>query len=318
MAEPWDDFEAVAPLALAPPAATADRAQELDRRPLAGRGRRHHDVPRLADDRRRDAGASARRATGNPMSAARSPSRCGRPRGATSKPTCARRPRSRARRRASPTCAPIRKEESARLLEPWLGSGLSLDDLPIPRLIVVKLASGVLPDFAALRQALAAQVAGATLDDHRRWIDRMRTMAETAVAAGIARARPGAGRHRAVGHLRDARRHGDQPPDRRGAAFCRRDRRLHRRPVPAPFPAARPQGRRHRRRRGDLLVRRCWKRRTPGSPGPPAATRPRPCSAASRSASPAIWRSSPQIVLMAMVTALASRRTVNRTLETID
>jgi cell division protein FtsX len=26
----------------------------------------------------------------------------------------------------------------------------------------------------------------ASLDDHRRWIDRMRTMAETAVVAGIA------------------------------------------------------------------------------------------------------------------------------------
>ena len=78
------------------------------------------------------------------------------------------------------------KQESARLVEPWLGGGLSLDDLPIPRLIVVKLASGVLPDFEALRRALAAQVAGATLDDHRRWIDRMRTMAGTAVAAGVA------------------------------------------------------------------------------------------------------------------------------------
>jgi cell division transport system permease protein len=78
------------------------------------------------------------------------------------------------------------KEESARLVEPWLGAGLALDDLPIPRLIVVKLAAGARPDFAALRRALAAQVATAGLDDHRRWIDRMRTMAGTAVAAGIA------------------------------------------------------------------------------------------------------------------------------------
>src|SRR5579859_4245419 len=66
--------------------------------------------------------------------------------------------------RATPGIADVRaytKQESARLVEPWLGGGLSLDDLPIPRLIVVKLASGVLPDFAALRRALAAQVAGA-------------------------------------------------------------------------------------------------------------------------------------------------------------
>jgi len=78
------------------------------------------------------------------------------------------------------------KEEAARLVEPWLGSGLALDDLPIPRLIVIKLASGARPDLLTLRQKLATQVTSATLDDHRRWIDRMRTMAGTAVAAGIA------------------------------------------------------------------------------------------------------------------------------------
>src|SRR5579883_1992795 len=31
------------------------------------------------------------------------------------------------------------KEESQKLIEPWLGAGLRLDDLPIPRLVVVKL-----------------------------------------------------------------------------------------------------------------------------------------------------------------------------------
>src|SRR6202167_2101505 len=78
------------------------------------------------------------------------------------------------------------KEESAQLIEPWLGSGLTLGELPIPRMIVVKLVSGAAPDFAALRQSLAAQVPSASLDDHRGWIDRMRTMAETAVAGRIA------------------------------------------------------------------------------------------------------------------------------------
>ncbi len=78
------------------------------------------------------------------------------------------------------------KDESARLVEPWLGSGLALEDLPIPRLIVIKLAAGARPDFTALRQTLAAQVVTASLDDHRRWIDRMRNMAGTAVAGGIA------------------------------------------------------------------------------------------------------------------------------------
>jgi len=78
------------------------------------------------------------------------------------------------------------KEESAKLVEPWLGSGLALGDLPIPRMIVVKLVGGVTPDFTSLRQTLTAQVPSASLDDHRGWIDRMRAMAETAVAVGVA------------------------------------------------------------------------------------------------------------------------------------
>jgi cell division transport system permease protein len=80
---------------------------------------------------------------------------------------------------------PYTKEESAKLLEPWLGSGLSLDQLPVPRLIVVKVSSGATPDTSQLRKLLAEQAPGATFDDHRGWIDRMRTMASTAIAAGV-------------------------------------------------------------------------------------------------------------------------------------
>jgi cell division transport system permease protein len=91
--------------------------------------------------------------------------------------------------RAAPGIADVRaysKEESEKLVEPWLGAGLHLDDLPIPRLIVIKLAPGVTPNFAALRQALANQVPTASLDDHRGWMERMRTMAGTAVICGLA------------------------------------------------------------------------------------------------------------------------------------
>jgi cell division transport system permease protein len=89
--------------------------------------------------------------------------------------------------RSFPGIAEVRaysREESARLLEPWLGANLSLDELPVPRLIVVRLAAGATPDLAQLRRLLAERVAGASLDDHRAWIDRMRAMASTAVAAG--------------------------------------------------------------------------------------------------------------------------------------
>ncbi|MGH6663941.1 MAG: cell division protein FtsX [Pseudolabrys sp.] len=90
--------------------------------------------------------------------------------------------------RAFPGIGDVRaysKEESSKLLEPWLGSGLKLDELPVPRLIVVKMAAGAAPDLSQLRRILVEQVPGATLDDHRGWIDRMRAMARTAVAAGI-------------------------------------------------------------------------------------------------------------------------------------
>jgi cell division transport system permease protein len=90
--------------------------------------------------------------------------------------------------RAIPGIADVRvysKEESLRLLEPWLGSGLKADDLPVPRLVVVRVAPGAAPNFEQLRRTLAAEVPVATLDDHRGFIDRMRAMASTAVIGGI-------------------------------------------------------------------------------------------------------------------------------------
>ena len=73
----------------------------------------------------------------------------------------------------------------ARLLEPWLGTGLSLDDLPIPRMIVVTIAPGGAPDLDRLRKTLAERVTGASLDDHRAWVERMRAMTRAAVVVGI-------------------------------------------------------------------------------------------------------------------------------------
>jgi cell division transport system permease protein len=81
---------------------------------------------------------------------------------------------------------PYSRAESARLLEPWLGTGLALDDLPVPRVIVLRLGGGERPDMTALRATLARDVPPASLDDHRGWIDRMRTMASSAIALGVA------------------------------------------------------------------------------------------------------------------------------------
>jgi cell division transport system permease protein len=76
------------------------------------------------------------------------------------------------------------KDESTKLLEPWLGASLAVGDLPVPRMIVLSVASGG-ADLAQLRSVLTREVPSAALDDHRGWVERMRTMARSAVAGGI-------------------------------------------------------------------------------------------------------------------------------------
>jgi cell division transport system permease protein len=60
-----------------------------------------------------------------------------------------------------------------------------LDDLPMPRMIVIRVAAGGQPDLAKLRTSLKAAVPSAALDDHRGWIEHMRAMARTVVAGGL-------------------------------------------------------------------------------------------------------------------------------------
>jgi cell division transport system permease protein len=71
--------------------------------------------------------------------------------------------------------------ESEAILEPWLGSGLDLSELPVPRLIVVSLDPDESLDVETLAKALADQVPGASLDDHRLWRARLAIMARAVV-----------------------------------------------------------------------------------------------------------------------------------------
>ncbi|MDH4413475.1 MAG: ABC transporter permease [Rhizobium sp.] len=73
---------------------------------------------------------------------------------------------------------------TARLLEPWLGTGLNLEDLPVPRLIVITIDETNPPDFEAMRALLKDEVPQAFLDDHRTWVDRLVQMARTTVLIG--------------------------------------------------------------------------------------------------------------------------------------
>ncbi len=72
------------------------------------------------------------------------------------------------------------KEESEKLLEPWLGTGLNLDELPVPRLIAVRIDHAHPPDLAQMRASLA-DIAGASVDDHHLWFAWLATMADTVV-----------------------------------------------------------------------------------------------------------------------------------------
>jgi cell division transport system permease protein len=80
---------------------------------------------------------------------------------------------------------PFSKEESAKLLEPWLGTGLSLDDLPVPRVVVARIAPGAVPDMTVLRNVVTQAAPFASVDDHRAWIERMRSMTGAIVLAGM-------------------------------------------------------------------------------------------------------------------------------------
>ena len=80
----------------------------------------------------------------------------------------------------------IDRAATARLLEPWLGAGVNIDELPVPRLVVITIDQANPPDFAQMRLMLAPEVPTATLDDHRTWVDRLVAMARTTVTLGIA------------------------------------------------------------------------------------------------------------------------------------
>ena len=81
---------------------------------------------------------------------------------------------------------PFSKAESEKLLEPWLGQGLDLSELPIPRLILLRLKASGGGDLTGLRKALASAVPQAALDDHRVWAARLGAMAKAIVILAAA------------------------------------------------------------------------------------------------------------------------------------
>lgn len=70
----------------------------------------------------------------------------------------------------------LSEEENAKILEPWLGAGLDLTELPVPRLIALQLDPVVSADLEALSSRLASAVPGVTIDDHRAWQAQIRSV----------------------------------------------------------------------------------------------------------------------------------------------
>jgi cell division transport system permease protein len=81
---------------------------------------------------------------------------------------------------------PLTAEDSAKLLEPWLGQSSALQALPIPRLIAVEIDRSNPPDIQVIKTALTQNFEGVTLDDHRRWQAEIKTLTRSAALAGLA------------------------------------------------------------------------------------------------------------------------------------
>jgi cell division transport system permease protein len=81
---------------------------------------------------------------------------------------------------------PLSLDDSAGLLEPWLGSADALKSLPVPRLIAVEVDRGDPPDLLEIGTALGREFKGVSLDDHRRWQQQIRAVTRSFALGGIA------------------------------------------------------------------------------------------------------------------------------------
>jgi len=84
------------------------------------------------------------------------------------------------------SAAAIDRAAESKLLEPFLGSAVPPEELQLPRLIDLRIASGVRLDLEGLRARLSAAVPEAILDDHQLWLNRLYGLALSVEATGLA------------------------------------------------------------------------------------------------------------------------------------
>jgi cell division transport system permease protein len=78
--------------------------------------------------------------------------------------------------------------ETAKLLEPWLGSTVPLNGLPLPHLVDVQVDPRASIDYATLRRQLDSIIPGAQLDNNHAWLGGARDFAlrvEGLITAGV-------------------------------------------------------------------------------------------------------------------------------------
>jgi cell division transport system permease protein len=76
----------------------------------------------------------------------------------------------------------------ARRLQPWLGAGATAEDLPLPRLLTVRVAAERRPDVESMRRLLEQVSPGAVIDDHGVWraeIARLAARMTTLAGLGV-------------------------------------------------------------------------------------------------------------------------------------
>lgn len=76
------------------------------------------------------------------------------------------------------TVTPLSEGQIQDLVKPWIGGGAIIADLPLPRLIDATMVPGSKLDLESLARRLKAAAPDAVLDDHTRWIGRLKALAD--------------------------------------------------------------------------------------------------------------------------------------------
>jgi cell division transport system permease protein len=72
----------------------------------------------------------------------------------------------------------VSEQDTLALVRPWLGADALVGDLPLPRLIDAAVTPGAALDIESLRQRLKAAAPDSVVDDHSRWLARLRGLAQ--------------------------------------------------------------------------------------------------------------------------------------------